>query len=122
MDSDTEKEYIDNCNQFKVVCDKWPKFVEYVESTILGLVNEKIVKFWVNQVMPMGNTTTNRVESAHSRLKKYLTSSMGDLSTNWKSVHEMIESQHTQIHASFHTNIAMLEHRLKDKHLWSSLI
>jgi len=34
------------------------------------------------EVLHMGNSTTNRVESAYSRLKKYLTSSMGDLSTN----------------------------------------
>jgi len=64
--------------------------VEYVESTILGPVKEKIVKFWVNQVMHMGNTTTNIVESAHSWLKTYLTSSMSDLSTNCKSVYDMI--------------------------------
>jgi len=72
--------------------------------------------------MHMGNTTTNRVESAHNRLKKYLTSSMGDLSTNWKPVHNMLESQHTLIHASFKMSIIMLEHRLKGNRLWSSLI
>ena len=104
------------------MCDKFPKFVEYVESTILGPVMEKIVKFWVNKVMYMRNTTTNRVESPHSRLKKYMTSSMGDLSTNWKQVHNMLESQHTQINASFQTSIIMLEHRFKGKRLWSSLI
>ena len=100
MNSDIEQAYIDNCNRFKVVCDKL-MFLEYVETTILGLVKEKVVKFWVNQVMHMGNTTTNIVEFAHSRLKKYLTSSMSDLSTNWKFVHNKLELQHTQIHASF---------------------
>jgi len=45
VDSDTEEAYVDDCNRFKVVCEKWPKFVEYVESTILGPVKEKIVKF-----------------------------------------------------------------------------
>jgi hypothetical protein len=42
--------------------------------------------------MHMGNTTTNRAESAHSWLKKYITSSMGDLSTNWKFINNMLES------------------------------
>jgi len=70
VDSDTEEAYVDNCNWFKVVCEKWPKFVEYAESTILGPVKEKIVKFWVNKGMHMGNSTTNIVESAHNRLKK----------------------------------------------------
>ncbi|XP_024630682.2 protein FAR1-RELATED SEQUENCE 5-like [Medicago truncatula] len=96
MDSDTEKTYVDNCNRFKVVCEKWHKFVEYVESTMLGPV-----KYWVNQVMHMENTTTNRVESAYNRLKNYLTNIMGDLSTNWESVHDMLESVTTYSHTRF---------------------
>jgi hypothetical protein len=79
---DTEEAYVDNCNWFKVVCEKFPKFSEYVESTILGPLKEKVVQFWVNKIMHMGNITTNRAESAHIRLKNYLTSSTGDLSTN----------------------------------------
>jgi len=47
-----------------------PKFLEYVETTILGPMKEKVVRFWVNKVMHMGNTTTNRVES-HSVEKVY---------------------------------------------------
>jgi len=70
----------------------------------------------------MENTTTNRAESAHARLKKYMSSSMGDLSTNWQSVHDMLELQHTVIHASFQTSIIMLKHRFKGKVLWSNLI
>ena len=96
-----------------------PKFLEYVETTILGPMKEKVVRFWVNKVMHMGNTTTNRVESAHTRLKKYMTSSMCNLCTNWSSVHNMLESQNTQIHASFQTNMIMLEHMFKGKLLCS---
>jgi len=96
---DMEKAYVDNCNRFKVVCEKFPKFLEYVKSTILGPVKEKIMRFWVNKVMHMRNTTTNRAESTH-----------------------MLESQHTQIHASFQKSIIMLEHRFKGKSLWSRLI
>jgi len=122
VDSETEEAYIDNWNQFKVVYGKFPKFLEYVEKTILDPVKDKVVKFWVDKAIHMGNTTTNRAESAHARLKKYLSSSMGDLSTNWKSVHDMLELQHTTIHASFQTRIIMLEHRFKGKVLWSRLI
>jgi len=85
-------------------------------------MKEKIVRFGVNKVMHMGNTTKNRAESAHNRLKKYLTASMSDICTNWSSVHNMLESQHTQIHVSFQTGIIMLEHRLEGKLLWSMLI
>jgi len=72
-------------------------FLEYVQNTIFDLVKEKVVKFWVNKVIHLGSSTTNRVEPAHSRLKKYLTNSMSDLSTNRNSVHNILESQHTRI-------------------------
>ena len=49
------------------------------------------MRFWVDKNLHIGNTTTNKAESTHARLKKYLSSSMGDLSTNWKSVHDMLE-------------------------------
>jgi len=113
VDSDTKQAYSDNCNRFKVVREKFPKFLEYVESTILGPVKEKVVKFWFNKVMHMKNTATNRAKPVHNRLKKYLTSSMSDLSINWKSIQSMLESQHTQIHASFYMSIIMLGHRFK---------
>jgi len=41
-----------------------------------------VVRFWVDKNLHTGNTTTNRAESAHARLKKYMSSSMGDFSTN----------------------------------------
>ena len=122
VDSETEQAYIDNWTRFKVVCTKFPKFLDYVEHTILNPVKEKFVRFWVDKNLHMGNTTTNRAKSAHARLKKYLSSSMGDLSTNWKSVHDMLDLKHTAIHASFKTSIIMLEHRFKGKVLWSRLI
>ena len=122
VDSETEKTYIDNWNRFKVVCGKFPKFLEYVEKTILDPVKEKVVRFWVDKAIHMGNTTTNRAEYAYTRLKKYLSSSMSDLRTNWEFVHDKLELQHTVIHASFQTSIIMLEHRFKGKALWSRLI
>jgi len=45
VNSDTEEAYVDNWKRFKVVCDKFPKFVEYFKSTILGPMKEKIVKY-----------------------------------------------------------------------------
>jgi len=67
---------------FKVVCAKFPKLLDYIEKTILDPVKEKFVRYWVDKNLHMGNTTTNIVESTHARLKKYLSSSMSDLSTN----------------------------------------
>ena len=45
VNSDTEHAYVDNCNRFKIVSDKFPKFLECVETLILGSMKEKFVKF-----------------------------------------------------------------------------
>ncbi|KEH19629.1 hypothetical protein MTR_8g465320 [Medicago truncatula] len=101
VDSEKEEAYIDNWTRFKVLCAKFPKFLEYVEKIILDPVKEKFVRFWVDKNLHMGNTTTNRAESVDARLRKYLSSSIDDLSTNWQSVHNMLELHHTAKHASF---------------------
>lgn len=44
-------------------------------STILDQLKEKIVCSWTGQVRKHKNTTTNRVEYAHSTLKKWLSDS-----------------------------------------------
>jgi hypothetical protein len=58
--------------QFKDVSKKFPKFLTYVETTILINVKEKFVRAWTNHVLHLVCTTTNRVESPHGKLKKYL--------------------------------------------------
>ena len=93
----------------------WPSHTSY-------FVSEYTLRGFLDCRIRIEKSTTNRVESAHSWLKKYLTSSMSDLSTNWKSVHDMLELQHTHIHAFFQTSIIMPEHRSKGKVLWSRLI
>jgi hypothetical protein len=37
VNSDTKQVYIDNYNQFKIICNMFHKFLEYVKTTILGL-------------------------------------------------------------------------------------
>jgi len=44
--------------------------LKYVETTILGLVKEKVVRYWIDRIMNIGNTTTNTDESSHSQLEK----------------------------------------------------
>jgi len=58
VDSEMEEVYIANWNRFKVVYGKFPKFLRYVEKTILDPVKEKFVRFWVDKIIHMGNTTT----------------------------------------------------------------
>jgi len=42
VDFDIEWACGDSCNQFKFACTNFPKYLEYVETIILGLVEEKV--------------------------------------------------------------------------------
>ncbi|KAJ1391958.1 MULE transposase domain [Sesbania bispinosa] len=62
-----------------------------------------------------GNTTTNRVESAHARLKRLLQDSRGDICNYWDAMNNLIILQHTEIKASFQRSIMNLEHRFNNR-------
>ncbi|KAJ1407159.1 MULE transposase domain [Sesbania bispinosa] len=56
--------------------------------------NVKAKFAWINMVMHLGTTTTNRVESAHSRLNNLLQGSQGDFCNCWDAMNDMIVLQH----------------------------
>jgi transposase-like protein len=84
--SPTEDSYVSALLKFKDVCKPFPKFLAYVETTILNTVKEKFVRAWTNKVLHLGCTTTNIVELAHGKLKKYLRNSVGDLASCWDEI------------------------------------
>ncbi|KAL5127470.1 Protein FAR1-RELATED SEQUENCE 5 [Glycine soja] len=107
-------DYFDEClKKFKMVCAPWPMFVDYVKETWIIPHKEKFVSAWTNKVMHLGNTTTNRVESAHSSLKRLLQNSIGDLYSVWDAMNNMITLQHTEIKASFETSTHVVGHVFK---------
>jgi len=79
MHSPSEELYTNAIVHFTKVCRIFPKFMNHVESTILKPLKKKIVKGWTNHVMHFGNTTTNKVEYAHGRLKQYFKDGKRDL-------------------------------------------
>ncbi|XP_058776175.1 uncharacterized protein LOC131650486 [Vicia villosa] len=109
-------------NSVAKVCEKYPNLLKYVESTILDQLKEKIACARTNQVIHLGNITTNQVESAHATLKNWLGNNKDALCTYWDSVNQMIQNQHNEIQASFGHNIMVLEHRYKDNTLYSQLV
>ncbi|XP_058755172.1 uncharacterized protein LOC131628348 [Vicia villosa] len=108
--------------QFRKICEKYPDLLKYIESTILDKVKEKFVCVWTDKVQHLGNTTTNRVESAHATLKNWLCSSKGDLCKAWDTINHMISNQHNEIQTSFGRSISVFEHRFKNNILYSQLI
>ncbi|GAU30678.1 hypothetical protein TSUD_39020 [Trifolium subterraneum] len=122
MYSPSEESYVDAVVQFRKVCEKFPKFINYVESTILDPLKEKLVRAWTNRVMHIGNTTTNRVESQHGVLKKYLLDSKGDLVKGWEAINKMLTVQLTEIQTSFGKNNTVVEHHFQGHFLYPMLV
>ncbi|KAH1127990.1 hypothetical protein GYH30_016532 [Glycine max] len=113
VDCPSEQEFPEHLQRFQVVCSPWPMFTDYVCETWIVPHKEKFILAWTNKVMHLGNTTTNRVESAHWSLKRILQNSVGDLCSVWDAMNNMMTLQHTEIRASFETSTHVVGHVLK---------
>ncbi|KAH1203736.1 PKS-NRPS hybrid synthetase [Glycine max] len=109
-DCPSEHQFDECLKKFEIACAPWPMFVDYVKETWIIPHKEKFVSAWTNKVMHLGNTTTNRVESALSSLKRLLQNSIGDLGSVWDAMNNMIALQHTEIKASFETSTHVVGH------------
>ncbi|CAJ2676004.1 unnamed protein product [Trifolium pratense] len=83
---------------------------------------KKVVSAWTNRVMHFGNTTTNRAESSHAVLKKYLLDTNGDFVKVWGAIHDMLVNQHTEIQATFGISLSLQEHRYDDKPMYNLVV
>ncbi|KAL5194017.1 Protein FAR1-RELATED SEQUENCE 5 [Glycine soja] len=108
-DCPSEQQFDECLKKFEMPCAPWPMFVDYVKETWIIPHKEK----FTNKVMHLGNTTTNRVEYAHSSLKRLLQNSLGDLCSVWDAMNNMITLQHTDIKASFETGTHVVGHVFK---------
>jgi len=78
------------------VCRPFTLFVKYVEESVLPL-KKHFVRAWTNKYLHLGCRTTNIVESAHAQLKRYLRSSVGDLTSCWDEIDKMLKNQFGEI-------------------------
>ncbi|KAH1257697.1 hypothetical protein GmHk_03G007612 [Glycine max] len=121
VDCPSEQEFPEHLQRFQVACSLWPMFIDYVCETWIVPHKEKFILAWTNKVMHLGNTTTNRVESAHWSLKRILQNSVGDLCSVWDAMNNMLTLQHTKIRASFETSTYVVGHVFK-KTLYKRLL
>ncbi|KAL5148214.1 PKS-NRPS hybrid synthetase [Glycine soja] len=121
VDCPSEHEFHESHQKFQVACSPWPMFIDYVNDTWIIPHKEKFITAWTNKVMHLGNTTTNRVESAHWPLKRVLQNSVGDLCSVWDAMNTMITLQHVEIKASFETSTHVVGHVYK-KTLYKRLL
>ncbi|KAK9714582.1 hypothetical protein RND81_06G105400 [Saponaria officinalis] len=81
---------------WSVFSQKWKRLASYVSRT-WDEHTKKFVLCYTNEYFHLGNTTTSRVESAHSLLKAWLKSAHLTLDTMWSQIHSMLEGQHSKI-------------------------
>ena len=91
MESDTEKVYVDNCLLLRIACKNFPKFLEYVKTTIFGPVKEKVVRYWSDSVMHIENTLTNITKYVDKWLKKFMGNNSWVTCKNWAFINNMIK-------------------------------
>jgi len=72
------------------VCRNFSKFFNYVENNILNSLKETTIRTWKNHVLHLDKTTTNTVEYAHGRLKKYLKDNKGDFVKVWEAMNNVL--------------------------------
>jgi len=120
VESPTQELYANALVEFQDDYSDFPLFLKYVMTT-LNEVKEKIVRAWTDHVLHLGCRTTNRVESDHALVKKYLDNSVDDFGTCWEKIHDMFVLQFTALQTTFGQSVAILEHRFKDVTLYSGL-
>ncbi|CAI8595705.1 unnamed protein product [Vicia faba] len=69
--------------QLEHACVDFKSFINYVKDTWLTPYSHRLVEAWINQVLHLGNTTTNRVEFAHWKLKEMLENNLGGMCKCW---------------------------------------
>ncbi|XP_050888875.1 uncharacterized protein LOC127094048 [Lathyrus oleraceus] len=102
-------------------------------------VKEKIVCAWTDQVRHIGNTTTNRVEFAHAKLKNWLGNSLNYIFHEAKRADNVgsnrVKCGYTILKTygllcvrfiakktSFDRSITVLEHKFKDNNVYAQLV
>ncbi|XP_060969857.1 uncharacterized protein LOC133037065 [Cannabis sativa] len=94
------------CRKILESKEKWDNFLSDWNRFTLSSSENSIMHFGTT-------TTTNRVESAHAKLKRYLRSSQGNFETSWSTTHNLLELQHTEIKASFEKSLTTVQHNFK---------
>jgi len=82
---------------------------------------EKIKRTWADYILHLGNTTTNKVESSHQNIKKYLMNSKGYFARGWEAMHSMLVLQFSDIQTSFGRSYIVLKHRYRCNFLYYNL-
>ncbi|KAL9409227.1 hypothetical protein AB3S75_047588 [Citrus x aurantiifolia] len=111
--SATKDHYMQHLRLLESEFVRYQEAIDYVKNTWLTKYKEKFIAAWTDSIMHLGNTTSNRVETSHSALKRQLQSSRGTFETLWTKIHALVELQHTEIKASLERSSTTVQHDFK---------
>ncbi|XP_076930657.1 protein FAR-RED ELONGATED HYPOCOTYL 3-like [Bidens hawaiensis] len=74
---------------------------QYIRNSWLDPYKHRFVACWIDERRNYGQTTTNRVESQHANLKRYLNGSNNSPDTISRQILKMVNSQMKEIGKSF---------------------
>ncbi|KAL4562167.1 hypothetical protein LXL04_034361 [Taraxacum kok-saghyz] len=89
--------------------------LNYIEDKWLKKYKQMFVSVWIDQHLNFGNHTTNKVDSQHARLKRYLESANSKLDRFVERINEIVQSQVSSINLSFENSLIYQynQHNLK---------
>ncbi|XP_058202773.1 uncharacterized protein LOC131317223 [Rhododendron vialii] len=99
--------------RWNVMCENFEQYsnaIQYLWNTWLGPYKERFVAAYINQFMHLGSNLSQRAESAHARLKRYLGDSMSSLQTSFQKIEKMLTSQFGDIQGSFQKSLNIPRH------------
>ncbi|KAJ9540010.1 hypothetical protein OSB04_026516, partial [Centaurea solstitialis] len=100
VESPSENAYMQNYAKLQTLLVDYPAVFGYLYNTWLSKYAEKFVSAWTDKHISFGNSTTNRVESQHAKLKKHLESRKADLDRFICVIENVVQSQDTAIKES----------------------
>ncbi|GAB2303703.1 hypothetical protein Dimus_038799 [Dionaea muscipula] len=123
VDSLTDDQFQTNLAQLEHTWKNLSALLTYLRMTWLEPHKERFVVAWTKYVLHFGAQTTNRVESAHSQLNRWLGTSTDSFHTMFPQIHELVELQLNQIKAEMerqrtvdlHATVFQLFRRLKGR-------
>ncbi|KAM0017110.1 putative Zinc finger, SWIM-type, MULE transposase domain, FHY3/FAR1 family [Helianthus debilis subsp. tardiflorus] len=95
--SPTNTAYMQNYDDLQALLIEYPGVLHYLQTTWLDNYAERFVSLWTDKHINFGNSTTNRVESQHTKLKKHLDTAKCDLDRFIHVIEDIVSSQETAI-------------------------
>ncbi|PWA52672.1 hypothetical protein CTI12_AA451060 [Artemisia annua] len=100
-DSPTWLSYTENYEELRIFLEDYPRVLRYIHELWLDKYKTRFVSASIDQSLNLGNRTSNRVESQHAKLKKYLESARINLDKFVGCIDKIVKSQLTAIRECF---------------------